>query len=125
MSPAPLRLVLSSAEITKGRHQLATWARSLRLPQELIERLELAVYEALANAAEHAYDGGSGQIELAATLDGSRLSVAVADRGRWKAASMEPSMRGMGLPLIRQLTDHSSVAPSATGTTVRLHWDLG
>lgn len=62
-APAPpvlhLRQPARIEDTSTLRHALAAWARGRGLPQELMVDLELAVYEALVNAVEHAYPDGT------------------------------------------------------------------
>ncbi|MCV7015048.1 ATP-binding protein [Mycolicibacterium madagascariense] len=84
----------------------------------------LAVNEALANAAEHAYPGSSGIVDLLAHHDSARdaLSVTVQDYGSWRPPTPTGSMRGRGLLLMRALADEAVVETSSHGTVVRLTW---
>jgi serine/threonine-protein kinase RsbW len=86
----------------------------------------LAVYEALANVAEYAYQNsdGVGTVDLLALHDdASTLLVIVADRGRWRTATTAADRtRGRGIPLMQALTNHCSLHNSAHGSTVRLVW---
>lgn len=90
----------------------------------------LAVYEALANAAEHAYVT-SGSVELGAHYDvvSETLFVVVHDYGRWQPPSTgtqtemgRHNIRGRGIPLMRALSDDTAVAAGPHGTTVALTW---
>ncbi|MEU4674858.1 ATP-binding protein [Amycolatopsis sp. NPDC023774] len=109
------------------RHALAAWARGRGLPQELIVDLELAVYEALVNAAEHAYpDGTTGTVDLHTHHDDQamRVTATVTDRGRWRPQPDPDPLRGRGLSLIRLLADHAEITPTTQGTVVTMRWQL-
>ncbi|MEU4674685.1 ATP-binding protein [Amycolatopsis sp. NPDC023774] len=107
------------------RHALATWAQACDLPDTLIADLQLAVYEALVNAAEHAYsDGTAGTLHLHAHHDGHTVRVTVTDRGHWQPPPAPQPLRGRGLPLIRLLPDHAKVTPTNQGTVVTMTWHL-
>ncbi len=86
----------------------------------------LAVYEALANAAEYAYLSADtpGPITLTAEHDPAHLALTliVADRGRWRENTPAQRMRtgGRGIPLIQLLADSASIDTSKRGTTVRM-----
>lgn len=83
--------------------------------------LGLAVYEALANAAEHAYEPGcpAPPLRLTARLDHDHVLVSISDEGRWCPPG-DRGLRGRGLSLMRQLVSAVDVEPGAQGTTVHL-----
>lgn len=113
------------------RDDFAAWlAESLSVDAEKTSDIVLAVNEALANAAEHAYldSPEPGRMHARAEYDPqlAALTVWITDEGRWR--TKEPSTapnpaRGRGLMLMRALTDSAAVDSTATGTEVRLHWD--
>jgi serine/threonine-protein kinase RsbW len=90
------------------------------------EDLTLAVYEALTNAAEHAFTAHrtTGSIWLHAIVADGQITVTVTDNGSWRYPTNSGGYRGRGLPLIHQLTTEAHVAPSPYGTTVRLRRQL-
>lgn len=119
------------------RGPLAAWARSMGLADETVDDVVLASYEALANAAEHAYRGrveevppggadsnGTRQITLSAERTDDAVVVTVADHGRWLDHSERGGSRGRGLVLMRELADdmHIDIGNDRSGTTVCLHW---
>jgi serine/threonine-protein kinase RsbW len=85
----------------------------------------LASYEALANAAEHAYPSGPGLVDLVAarTTDG-RVLVTVSDHGRWRPPPCDPGFRGRGLTMIKELTLQVEIQQNQDGTTVHMEWKL-
>jgi serine/threonine-protein kinase RsbW len=76
--------------------------------------LTLAVYEALTNAAEHAFSGTTarGLIRLQARVTDSQVIITVSDNGRWRSPTDSCGYRGRGLPLIHQLTTEAHLTPS-------------
>jgi serine/threonine-protein kinase RsbW len=86
----------------------------------------LAVYEAVANAAEHAYAAqetpGSIGVRARGTSAGE-LEVAVTDTGTWKPGHSD-QFRGRGLALLTALSDDSEVTTGPSGTAVTLRWQL-
>ncbi|QRP42812.1 ATP-binding protein [Amycolatopsis sp. FDAARGOS 1241] len=107
------------------RYVLTDWARGRGLPDELIGDLELAVYEALVNAAEHAYpEGTTGTLDLHAHHDERTVQVTVTDHGRWRPHAAPDPRRGRGLPLIQLLSDHAEVTPTGQGTVITMAWQL-
>ncbi|MGW0159451.1 ATP-binding protein [Mycobacterium sp. NPDC003323] len=112
------------------REEFAVWLRAhFLLDPEKSSDVLLAVYEALANAAEFAYAGAAqpGLMHMRAEYDpglGS-LTVTVTDEGHWqsKEGSVPNVARGRGLPLIHALSDRADIDSTAGGTNVRLEWD--
>src|ERR671917_34104 len=65
------------------RHVLGAFAEALRLPDELVEDLRLAVTEACTNVVRHAYPGGqTGPVEISIHPLEEAVSVVVSDQGR-------------------------------------------
>lgn len=87
----------------------------------MVDDLVLAVYEALANAVEHAYhpDHPDPVMRLQAQLDHDQLLITITDYGCWRTPRA-PGYRGRGLALMRSLTTGVRVCPSLQGTTVHL-----
>ena len=113
------------------RQQFAQWLdATIRVDAERRSDIVLAVYEAVANAAEHAYTTAtaspgprSGAIDVRArkTRDES-LEVTVTDTGQWKSDASASPYRGRGLALISALCDASDVTSGPHGTSVTLSW---
>ncbi len=85
----------------------------------------VAVGEAAANAAEHAYrdaEPGPMHVSAAVDLDGV-LTVTVRDEGSWRPPDRDPGSRGRGLLIMRQLVD-GVVLQGEGGTTVTLRLRL-
>lgn len=97
------------------------WLRTLGVPTAVVDDLTLAVYEALANAAEHAYHPGHPNpvMRLQAQLDHNQLLIVVTDHGCWRTPQ-ESGYRGRGLAMMRSLATEVHLNPTAQGTTVRL-----
>ncbi len=88
------------------RHVLGAFAESVRLPDELIEDLRLAVTEACTNVVRHAYpDGNPGAVEISIEPRDERVRIVVADAGRGIGTSLDTSGPGLGLPLIAAIAD--------------------
>jgi anti-sigma regulatory factor (Ser/Thr protein kinase) len=78
--------------------------------------ITVAVQEASANAIEHAYGPGRATFEMEALHDGGVITVAVRDRGRWRAP--RGTHRGRGLSMMRALMESVDVQQGEHGTTV-------
>jgi serine/threonine-protein kinase RsbW len=110
---------------TALRGTFRRWVDGL-MEDDVADDLALAVYEALANAVDHAFIGhpARGLMWLRAhTIDG-QIVITVADNGSWRPPTDSGGYRGRGLPLIHQLATEARVAPSPYGTTVRLRHQL-
>lgn len=100
---------------------------------EQIDDLRVAVSEATTNAIEaHATSGCEARIRIQCNLADDQISVIVHDEGSGfdpDALSLLPAAEsperldhesGLGVPLMRSLTDESEIVSSADGTDVRL-----
>jgi anti-sigma regulatory factor (Ser/Thr protein kinase) len=119
------RRVTAAAEpLIELRRALARWVSGLGLAAELQQDVVMAGYEAMANTAEHAYrDGYAGVLDVVATMRNGRVTVVVADHGRWKPPEDTHGLRGRGLLLIRGLAHESAYAQRPDGTTVTMSWN--
>lgn len=107
------------------RHQLEHWAARTGLSPSTVADLVLSSYEALANAAEHAYPSGHGPVDLvAARITDGRVLVTVSDRGRWRPPPADPGFRGRGLLMIKTLAHRAEIQQGPHGTTVHMEWTL-
>lgn len=111
------------------RDDFAQWlARFFELNAERSNDVILAINEALANCAEFAYVSSrvTGTMDLTAHHDtaDSSITVVVSDRGVWRMtdAQDESRTRGRGIPLMRALSDRTSIETSGDGTTVSMVW---
>ncbi|CAN5618961.1 hypothetical protein BH09ACT7_BH09ACT7_40180 [soil metagenome] len=93
----------------------------------------LAVNEAVANAAEHAYidrpEHGTIDVHATYDVDSDSLLVKIVDRGRWRKKVPEPAtvdrrhaLRGRGIPLMHMLADEAVIDSTPSGTEVTLRW---
>jgi serine/threonine-protein kinase RsbW len=118
-----LRLHLSTAreEIPFARAAITRVCEHLDIGDRLTEDIRLAVTEACANCAIHAYDDSveSPTYVLDADVERGVLRIVVSDRGMGiheSRANKEPST-GLGLSMIEQLADSSSVSARPGGGT--------
>jgi anti-sigma regulatory factor (Ser/Thr protein kinase) len=107
------------------RVHFTQWLQRLGVPATLVCDLSIAVYEALANVAEHAYYPGHPQplMRLQAQLSGNQLLITVTDHGCWRTPH-QSCYRGHGLAIMRCLTTGMDLQPSAHGTVVHLYTRL-
>ncbi len=126
-SPAPLRLDLPAvpSSLPAVRRQLGAWLDHLGMGEQDRVGVMVAVGEAAANAAEHAYrDADPGPMHVSAAVDPDGvLTVTVRDEGAWRPPDRDPGSRGRGLLIMRQLVD-GVVLQGEGGTTVTLRLRL-
>ncbi len=127
---APLRChgVAAAPEALRAlRHQLTGWVLDAGLDTDRAQDVALASYEALANVADHAYDSGSGTVDLDAYLHPDRVEVVITDHGRWRTPVPDPrpvSLRGRGLMLLHASADQADIRTTDDGTVVVLSWAI-
>jgi serine/threonine-protein kinase RsbW len=114
--------------VTEVRHWLIDRAKEAGAEPRALEAIGLAATEAAANAVVHAFNdrAGAGEIVVSAELvDHERLRVVIADDGTGLRPRPDSPGLGLGLPLIRHLTDEVEViTPPAGGTEIRMHFGL-
>jgi GAF domain-containing protein/anti-sigma regulatory factor (Ser/Thr protein kinase)/anti-anti-sigma regulatory factor len=120
--PAPLsgRLPARGESMRMLRRAVGAWEAAVGLPAEPAEDLELALGEAAANAAEHAYagrDGGEFAYTVARSADGS-VEVSVRDHGQWRPVPEDNGHRGHGLRVIREIAEELRIEHGDDGTHV-------
>jgi serine/threonine-protein kinase RsbW len=115
--------------IALGRLALTGVLRTEGVEQEVVADLKLALTEACSNSIRHAYaDGREGFVEIRYELEEGRLDVEVADDG----AGFDPKLLaadirdvdegGLGIAIIRALTDELELGPRAGGSGSRLRF---
>ena len=98
-------------------------------PRDVVADLKLAVTEACTNVIRHAYgaDGGVGSIVVRYRGEPGMLSIEVEDSGSGfepgalaEASEENGGGSGMGLMIIRVLTDELEISATGSGTRLRL-----
>ena len=115
-SSSRLTLPARPENVSVIRHVLGAFAEALRLPDDLVEDLRLAVTEACTNVVRHAYPPvcpAPWRSSIRPTED--RVSVVVADRGRGIGTSSDTTGPGLGLPLIAAIADEVELQPVPGG----------
>lgn len=124
-APLQAEVVATVHNATVLRRQLLDWL-ILDLPIDTVGDLVLAVYEAIANAAEHAYADhadGPGPMRLDARRAADHVLIAVSDEGRWRAPT-GAGCRGRGIPLMRLLAQNVHTHRDHRGTVVHFRVEL-
>lgn len=104
--------------IGQARHALASLAASSGACEEDVERVRLAVSEAVSNSVIHGYGmERHGTVTLTAKVLGDELSVVVADQGCGFGRARASEGLGLGLAVITQLCDSLNVITGSSGGT--------
>jgi serine/threonine-protein kinase RsbW len=113
--------------ITLVRLALTGLWRVGRYSDEALADLKLAVTEACSNSVRHAYgEGRDGTVQVDYELHSDRLVVEVSDdgtgfdSGAWERERGELTEGGLGLAIIRSLTDEFELANGGKGARLRL-----
>lgn len=115
-------------EVSGLRRTVARWLRGHGVPDDVVSDAQLALSEALTNAAVHAYAAGDpGRVVVEAELrsgDGV-LRVVVRDEGGGLAPRPDSPGSGLGMPLMARLTDDLELRVlDAGGTEVEMTFRL-
>ncbi len=112
--------------ITLCRLALSGLAQVRAVEPETLADLKLALTEACSNSIRHAYaEGRSGAVDIRYELNGEKLCVEVADEGRGfdldvrQGDGGERDEGGLGLAIIRALTDELAVDSHEHGSRLR------
>ncbi|HEY0816196.1 MAG TPA: SpoIIE family protein phosphatase, partial [Pseudonocardia sp.] len=130
LMPAPLAVTLPAApeSLRALRRSIAAWAGTAGLPEAVVDDLQLAVGEAAANAAEHAYPAAGEDATFDCALRriaSGDIDVRVRDRGHWRPARPDPGFRGRGLQVIRALGRDVRLRADPGGTEVLFRLPVG
>ena len=104
-------------------------ARTRALEEEVVADLKLALTEACSNSVRHAYEEGrEGVVEVSYRLAGDRIEVEVRDDGAGfdpsvlEGAEQELDEGGLGIAIIRAVTDELDIGPNPNGGGSRLRF---
>ena len=120
--PLHLELTAAPSALPGVRRRVGGWLTALGMGEQDRVGVMVAVSEACANAAEHAYRGSEpGPMSVTARVDvDGTLTVRIRDHGTWRRPSKDPGDRGRGLLIMRQLVDRVVLEEEEHGTTVTL-----
>lgn len=129
---ATLHLVIPAKPeyLVLGRLVLTGLSRSRPIDPDSLSDLKLALTEACSNSMRHAYGSASaGQVEIVYELGTDRIAVEVLDEGSGfdpvpvgdRAATVELDEGGLGLEIIRAVSDETEIGarPDGTGSRIR------
>lgn len=126
----PVEWVISDAPADPShasaiRRALAEWLSATAFTEQTRYDITLAVYEAVANAVEHAYRDrtvtGTMTVHAAYSAAQGALQVSVSDHGTWQQPTPTP-LRGNGIPLMTALSNDTSIDHTHRGTSVLMNW---
>ena len=122
LEPLQLDLIATPSVLPGVRRRLGSWLTGLGMGEQDRVGVMVAVGEACANAAEHAYRGSEpGPMSVSATVDvDGLLTVTIRDEGTWRPPDRDPGDRGRGLLIMRQLVDTVTLDERDRGTTITL-----
>lgn len=115
--------------IALGRLAVTGLLRPQAVEPEVIADVKLALTEACSNSIRHAYaDSREGAVEIRYELADGRLAVEVSDEGGGfdpavlAADAEELDEGGLGIAIIRAVTDDLSVGPREGGAGYRVRF---
>lgn len=119
-----LRLQSTPETLTLVRGVLGALAELLAVDAELLDDMKTAISEAANNVVLHAYGGDVGPLEVFLYIRADSIVAAICDEGSGlpDAADPESGMHGVGIPLIKALTNGAVDfdQPPGGGTVVRM-----
>jgi serine phosphatase RsbU (regulator of sigma subunit)/anti-sigma regulatory factor (Ser/Thr protein kinase) len=119
VAPRPLRLRVPSDtdSLDLVRDLVRAWLAGAQLDRSDAHDVVLAVWEACANAIEHAVEPDGNHVAVRADVLDGRLRISVEDTGGWLPPT-ERENRGLGLRLIYESMSSVDVVPGEAGTRV-------
>jgi serine/threonine-protein kinase RsbW len=121
-----LKIPAKPEYIALARLALSGLAQVRPVEPETLADLKLALTEACSNSVRHAYqEGRTGTVDVRYELDGSRIAVEVVDEGSgFDVSSTDGELGaldegGLGLAIIRALTDELAIDSHERGSRLR------
>jgi serine/threonine-protein kinase RsbW len=119
-APFEHSFLAAPGEVAGMRRAFTRWLEGVDLDADRRRDAVLAVSEAAANAAEHAYGfDGRGIVRVAADVVDGRLRVLVVDEGAWREPRLETD-RGRGRTMMRALMETVAIESGEHGTVVTM-----
>ncbi|WP_327634552.1 SpoIIE family protein phosphatase [Kribbella sp. NBC_00482] len=121
-APLSLDVPADARMLFHVRHVLGRWLRESGVGARDAGELAIACGEACSNVVRHAYGASPGNLHLEGRLVDGAVELTVRDHGQWR----NPTNRsgGLGLTLIRGLTDSTDVDTTPEGTTIHMRRNL-
>jgi serine/threonine-protein kinase RsbW len=116
--------------ITLSRLALTGLSRVRPISDETLSDLKLAITEACSNSVRHAYDDGTGVVEIMYRLEGDRIEIEVSDDGAGfdhsgaggTSEETELGEGGLGIAIIRSIADELEIGTGESGRGSRLRF---
>ncbi|HJP72671.1 MAG TPA: SpoIIE family protein phosphatase [Pseudonocardiaceae bacterium] len=106
------------------RRAIKVWGANAGLSRDLISSVMLATYEAMANAADHAYRHDElGPVIVTIARDADTVTASVSDQGTWRSPR-QGGFGGRGLLLMEGMVDELTLMRTGRGTTVLMKWTV-
>jgi anti-sigma regulatory factor (Ser/Thr protein kinase) len=116
VEPLQLHLPARPRVLRSMRNAITQWMTRANIDDADASDILLAVNEAVANAIEHAYGPGDGDVRVDIERVGPEVHVRVRDSGCWRPA--RPVGGGLGMDLMRNLVEDVVIESTSEGTTV-------
>jgi serine/threonine-protein kinase RsbW len=120
-----IKLESTPETLTLVRGVLGALSDALSLDPELLDDLKTAISEACNNVVVHAYGGEAGPLEVSLHVTSRSIVAVIADEGSGipEQTYPEDGVHGVGLPLMRALSDRLEFRDRPRGgTEVRLEF---
>lgn len=122
-----LRIPARPEYLVLGRLALSGLARLHPIDQDDLSDLKLALTEACTNSIRHAYGSGRGSVEIEFVLEPHSIAIEVLDDGAGLPAPAERAADGtagggLGLEIIRAVTDETEIGERQDGAGCRLRF---
>lgn len=122
-----VRALAVADELPRLRHRVAEYAQTAGASDDVVERVRLAVSEALTNIVVHAYLGRDpGSMSAEAWCEANHLVIRVSDEGHGLIPRSDSPGLGMGIPIMARIADDFRIAvrEATPGTVVSLRFSL-
>jgi serine/threonine-protein kinase RsbW len=123
-----LRIPARPEYLVLGRLALTGVSRLRPIDEDDLSDLKLALTEACTNSMRHAYEFRSGSVEIAIVLEQDSILVEVLDDGSGFEPPDQPGAGdgldegGLGLAIIRAVTDETEIGRRDDGSGSRLRF---
>lgn len=123
-----LRIPAKPEYLVLGRLALTGLSRIRPIDQDDLSDLKLALTEACTNSMRHAYGSGGGSVEIQFVLEAESIAIEVLDDGggirmpNGREAESDSDGGGLGLAIIRAVTDETEIGRRHDGTGSRLRF---
>jgi serine phosphatase RsbU (regulator of sigma subunit)/anti-sigma regulatory factor (Ser/Thr protein kinase) len=106
-------------ELRNARSSLRKWMESQDLSSDVKDDLLIATGEVAANSVRHAYrDSPTGDFDIHVEHVKDKLVAKVADKGTWRIRDPGADSPGLGLGVVRSITQGLSIEKTGHGTHV-------